>query len=933
MENIKKLVFGAIATFLVLLGGCDNSKENLKNCSDYTCVDSVSNTHVYGLVCDADGNALGNVLVTSGEDSVLTNGGGAYSFDKCRVVNGRCVVKFELREFFSVVRTADISGGEARVDAVMMAQDSKEGVSEVVRFRNSQGTTIEVGGMKIAIPANSMVYEKDGKDFNGSVFASVYYLSPNSDRFTKEMPGGDMSGVTADGKSVILVSYGMVEVTLKDSVGQKLQLREGEESTLTFPFPDGFAEDQKYDKIPLWYFDEEKGTWIEEGIATKNGDTYVGNVKHFSWYNLDYPSTRATIKGRVTNKDGKPLPHVRVTISQTCAQSDNEGYYWAYVPQYTPVFVTVKPEDYADCKDNPIYDVEGLGGGAVYTQNVVLPVVPCLHGKVTDKEGSPMGGVVVRAQNMSAMSDMGGNYLFYYNVEGPFSLFVGDESVAINKSEECKKYVFGNPWEINNDKSYDFVVDRPIRICGNILATDDKNRRFSKPIPITVVIGEKEYVVQNQYSSWNGYSFNVTSDTKEVSIYVKADDGFGEESNRVGGKLDKNAWQCMPDIYVPSGVVVSGAILNKCGPSRANISIVSGHGKDKKVFSQTTKHGYFRLELPVSMKGVSAKVKIDCNGKMFTKKVDLKDYIIDLGEIEFCSGEKLDKNCIYAFIGDRTVKFNTKKDKYTEMFQRKGEESRKYQVWYKSPDYGGMLILENESASIYGGRHRLTVYLLTDKMSVIRGSKIVWPEADNIYTFSPDYEMFGDGQDDGEIYMYGSADVINKDVDDEMRSNYVSKFFFRTAWSVLMGSSDSTTFYSLKLNQENTQEIEGFLKASGFTEKSTFLDDEQRVTSIFLKDDAEAVVHRNKKNVTDVTILVRDGIGNEPLFSCWKVDFRNSTLQKMGESNINYMWKNEADIAHLVMFGPMMGVRFTKTNEEENKCGCSNGIAPAVASK
>lgn len=931
MENIKKLAFGAIAAFLVLLGGCDNSKENLKNCGDYTCADSVSNTHVYGLVCDADGNALDNVLVTSGEDTVFTDGSGAYSLDKCRVVNGRCVVKFELREFFSVVRTSDIFDGEARIDAVMMAQDSKEGVSEVSRFYNSQGTTIEVGGMKITVPANSMVYEKDGRDFNGSVFASVYYLNPNSDRFAKEMPGGDMSGVTADGKSVILVSYGMVEVTMKDSVGQKLQLREGAESTLTFPFPDGFTENQKYDKIPLWYFDEEKGTWIEEGIATKNGNSYVGNVKHFSWHNLDNPRTRATIRGRVTNKDGKPLPSVRVTISQTCAWSDSAGYYWTFVPEYTPVFVTVRPEDYGDCVNVPIYNVGELGGEATYTQNIVLPTVPCLHGKVTDEEDSPMGGVVVRTENISTVTNRRGEYSFYYSVEGPFSLFVDDESTAINRRVECKKYVFGNPWEISGDKSYDFMIERPIRICGNLYGTNGKS--FRKPIPITAVIGQKEYVIQNQHSYGNGYVFSVSNDTKDVTVYVKADDGFGEESNRVYKEVDKKRWQYMPDIYVPSGVSVSGSVFNRCGPSRANISVVSGHGKDKKVFSQSAKYGRFDIEMPVNMKDVSVKVKIDCNGKMFTKKVDLKEYVNDLGEISVCSGEKLEKNCIYALIGDRTVKFNTKRDKYTEMFQKKGEMSRKYQVWYKSPDYGGMLILENESAPLYGKQHRLTVYLLTDKMNVVRGSRIVWPEADNIYTFIPDNEMFGDGQDDGEIYMYGSADVINKDVDDEMRSNYVSKYFFRTAWSVLMGSSDSTTFYSLKLNQENTQEIEKFLKASGFTEKTTFLDDEQRVTSIFLKDDAEAVVHRNKKNVTDVTILVRDGIGNEPLFSCWKVDFRNSTLQKRGESNINYMWKNEADIAHLVMFGPMMGVRFTKTNVEENKCGCSSGIAPAVASK
>ena len=160
MGNVKKLAIGAIATLLALLSGCDKSKENLKNCDDYVYVDSVSNTHVYGFVRDADGNVLGNVMVTSGEDTTITSEAGAYSFDRCRTVNGRSVVKFERHEYFSVVRTANIIGGEARIDAVMMPQDCKEGVTEVARFNSGKDATVEVGKMKITIPANSLVMKR-----------------------------------------------------------------------------------------------------------------------------------------------------------------------------------------------------------------------------------------------------------------------------------------------------------------------------------------------------------------------------------------------------------------------------------------------------------------------------------------------------------------------------------------------------------------------------------------------------------------------------------------------------------------------------------------------------------------------------------------------------------------------------------------------------
>ena len=39
--------------------------------------------------------------------------------------------------------------------------------------------------------------------------------------------------------------------------------------------------------INLWYFDEENGYWKEEGQAIKDGNKYVAEVTHFTWWNCD----------------------------------------------------------------------------------------------------------------------------------------------------------------------------------------------------------------------------------------------------------------------------------------------------------------------------------------------------------------------------------------------------------------------------------------------------------------------------------------------------------------------------------------------------------------------------------------------------------------------------------------------------------------------
>ena len=49
--------------------------------------------------------------------------------------------------------------------------------------------------------------------------------------------------------------------------------------------------------------------------SVKTGSFYIGTVSHFTWWNCDYPGDRATIKGRVIDCGGNPLPNVTVTIA------------------------------------------------------------------------------------------------------------------------------------------------------------------------------------------------------------------------------------------------------------------------------------------------------------------------------------------------------------------------------------------------------------------------------------------------------------------------------------------------------------------------------------------------------------------------------------------------------------------------------------------
>jgi photosystem II stability/assembly factor-like uncharacterized protein len=86
--------------------------------------------------------------------------------------------------------------------------------------------------------------------------------------------------------------------------------------------------------IPLWYFDEEQGTWIEEGSATLQNGSYVGNVGHFSSWNADAPIQTSFLKGRVLCEDGiTPVPGALVVAEGldytgwTSTYTDTLGWY------------------------------------------------------------------------------------------------------------------------------------------------------------------------------------------------------------------------------------------------------------------------------------------------------------------------------------------------------------------------------------------------------------------------------------------------------------------------------------------------------------------------------------------------------------------------------------------------------------------------------
>ena len=364
------------------------------------------------------GTPIQGVSVLSG-DQVLatTDANGVFTLDKVPA-GDRTILKFKKAGYTDIVRAMPkVENGMWRVEMI------PDGNTRSTSFTASQGGSVTITRsvwvdnqskqleMKVDLP--KAYKDAKGNTYTGQVNAKMAYISPDDTNFSEVMPGGDLAAIRTDGSDAQLISYGMTGVELTDANGNEVKIAEGSEATVTFPIPTSMAASAAtLDEIPLWSFDEEKGIWVEEGVAKKQGDAYVGKVKHFSWWNLDYPESRATLKVIAEDTSGKKLQNVKINVDgQRTWYTGSDGLAEGFIPSGTKIYVEATTEyGYRDEKK-----VGPVTAGSTETVNFTLQKVVVISGSVSVASGSKTCVVnfSCASGNMEVVTDMLGRYKFY----------------------------------------------------------------------------------------------------------------------------------------------------------------------------------------------------------------------------------------------------------------------------------------------------------------------------------------------------------------------------------------------------------------------------------------------------------------------------------------------------------------------------------------
>lgn len=348
-----KLIF--IFCLIGLFMSCD--KDNISN--DEQQDDTPSNFSEYfgseitrsflGNVMDSNGNPIEGVTITIGTDQVQTDANGVFSIEDAQVNQRFAYVKAEKAGYIHGSRALVPTNGVNKVSIMLLeetvAGSTTSGTEKTIAIAN--GASVSLKGDYI---------KPDGTPYSGDLDVIVHHLDPTDTNVALQMPGMLYAENEAN-QERMLQTLGMLAVELRGTSGEDLNLAENSSAEIKIPV-DASLMSIAPSTIPLWYFDEAKGYWIEEGEATLVGSNYIGTVKHFSFWNCDIPAEAINLCVTVINENETAFANTRVTITSntfgTRGGYTNElGEVCGLVPSGETLEINVY--DFAICGSNVIY--------------------------------------------------------------------------------------------------------------------------------------------------------------------------------------------------------------------------------------------------------------------------------------------------------------------------------------------------------------------------------------------------------------------------------------------------------------------------------------------------------------------------------------------------------------------------------------------------
>ena len=319
-----------IAKFLLLLSvisflACENddqaSSQNPNNDPVVTDFSENFGTSItasfFGRVVDEQKDPVEGATIKIGSAFATTDAFGVFTITDANAYERFAYITAEKTGYILGSRTLTPSETEINYIEIMLLEEDV-----IATINSGETSTVDLtNGTSVTFDGNFVT--ESGSSHNGSVDVILKHLSPDDENMNLMMPGM-LFAQNASGNAVSLETYGMLAIELRSNSGEELQLAEGSTSQISMPLADNASNPPS--TIPLWHFDEAEGYWKEEGQAVLQGDKYVGDVSHFSFWNYDYPYPSVYLCITLQDENGNELPSTLLTIYSSLLNNVGYGY-------------------------------------------------------------------------------------------------------------------------------------------------------------------------------------------------------------------------------------------------------------------------------------------------------------------------------------------------------------------------------------------------------------------------------------------------------------------------------------------------------------------------------------------------------------------------------------------------------------------------------
>lgn len=329
-------------------------------------------------------------------------------------------------------------------------------------FSNSSASITLDSGAQVVLPGSFEL--AGGIPYSGNVKIEVKHLSPNDESTYSNMPGA-LLAQDKSGNIKLLETFGMVAVKLFASNGEALNISKENKATIKYPIAASQIGNAP-STIPLWYFDEDKSIWIEEGSANKVGPNYVAYVSHFSWWNIDFPIDLVNFCLSVSNTDNNILPNQLVKIIRKSTNqvifngyTNNNGKLCGAIPKNEKVTIKVLKKNTSCNLIETLFESD-FGGYANQENDISINV-----NESSDSKNYTISGTVGNCNNTGAidmhleLSLSNKTQYFFPNSDGSFSY-----NIMACKGEPMTLRAYDSKNELTNEAISLVFVDNIVNV-------------------------------------------------------------------------------------------------------------------------------------------------------------------------------------------------------------------------------------------------------------------------------------------------------------------------------------------------------------------------------------------------------------------------------------------------------------------------------------